>query len=57
MAYGAQTGSAVLPHVALRKRIRRPRQQFYENKYRQQQISMLNKKALQLGFSLYYSVR
>ncbi len=27
-------------------------QQFYEEKYRQQQISMLNKKAVQLGFSI-----
>jgi transposase len=27
-------------------------QQFYEDKYRQQQISMLNKKAAQLGFSI-----
>ena len=27
-------------------------QQFYEEKYRQQQISLLNRKAAQLGFSI-----
>ena len=27
-------------------------QQFYEDKYRQQQVSLLNKKAAQLGFSI-----